>query len=372
MISLLAAAAILGQEIDGVWFSIGTGPDSPDNRLRYYIPNDRLKTDKNSPMKFKNAEGEMVPYKFPFLIAGYGRLGPNDPQFNMKFRIFSQDRKTHEELSPKVVRMLLQIWDLNMRRLQIDHSKAFNGQIVDVYLCWGGTPGGEQRFDYDTDGGRETRVNTIYIYDLPSFKDPVEMAREVAHEYGHATLPPIGGFKSPEDWANGYLGEKLYLKWLRDELKANKIGTDDTMGTTLPVLNDWVRKNVDPLIKQAVENGPRPSLMKGTGPNAMDATNGLILYMSELMPYDILFQSLKNFGGDVTAGGYLNALRDAVVNAERVPLRIDAKWKNIAFWVPTGPTGKLLNGNIVRRDGDWALIRPGLTGVCTIDNAAKK
>ena len=51
--------------------------------------------------------------------------------------------------------------------------------------------------------------------EIDTSKPQAEACRELAHEYGHAVLPAIGGFKSPEDWANGYLGERLFLRWLR-------------------------------------------------------------------------------------------------------------------------------------------------------------
>src|SRR5205807_841719 len=123
-----------------------------------------------------------------------------------------------------VARMVLRLYNQLQRHYHPGPPKGFLG-IVDVYLCWGGTPGGEQRFDIEKVGKppRQIDVNTIYIYDLASFKDPVEMAREVAHEYGHAVLPPVGGFGEPEDWGNGDAGERVFMRWLSEEMPAGRM-----------------------------------------------------------------------------------------------------------------------------------------------------
>jgi hypothetical protein len=363
VLAALALAGVLGQESDGLWTSIGE-PDAPTTRLQYFVPSARLDPPKASPKLFRVGDVD-APFEFPFQVAGYGRINPEkDTTFKLRFQVFSQDRKTQEGVSPLAVRMLLQIWDLNVRKLKIDHSSQYNSQVVDFYLCWGGTPGGEQRFDVEKKTG--TTVNTIYIYDLPSFKDPVEMAREVAHEYGHATLSPIGGFKTPEDWGNGQLGEKLYLRWLRDELAAKRIAPIDVMNADLGKLTAWVKKNVDPLVQVVAEKGPRPSLLEGTGQNAMDACNGLILYMEELLPTNVFTQSLKNLGGSIRATDYLPALKDALSSRQATALSIPNKWKNLAIWVPCSARQNIQNGTIVKREGDWALIRGAITGVTSI------
>lgn len=367
VLAALALAGVLGQESDGKWMSLGD-PDALTTRLQYFVPSARLEPAKTSPKLFKVGEQD-VPFEFPFQVAGYGRINPEkETTYRLRFQIFSQDRKTQEELSPLAARMLLRIWDLNVRKLKIDHAPQYNSQVVDFYLCWGGTPGGEQRFDVQRDPvtKKDVPVNTIYIYDLPSFKDPIEMAREIAHEYGHATLAPIAGFRTPEEWGSGYLGEKLYLRWLRDELEAKRIEPVDVMNADLGKLNAWVKKNVDPIVQLAAEKGPRPSLLEGFGPNAMDACNGLILYMEELLPANVFAQSLKNLGGSIKATDYLPALKDAMLGRPATALNIPNKWKNIAIWVPMNSQQQIQNGTIVRREGDWALIRGAITGITSV------
>lgn len=369
MLALLAVATLGAQGIEGSMTLVGES-DPDKARLQYFVPEARVEPPKKSPQLFTVGEEKMA-FEFPYQIGAYGRIDPaKDPTFRLRFRIFSQDRKTHESLGPLAARTLLQAWDLNIRKLKNDHPRAFNEGIVDVYLCWGGNPGGEHRFDFEEDrvNNRRISVNTIYVYDLPSFKEPVEMARELLHEYGHATLSAVGGFKTPEEWGNGQLGEKLFLRWMRDAFTEKKIADVDVMRADLPQLANWVKKNVDPLVQAVAERGPQRGLLEGTGQGAMDACNGLMLYMDELLPPNVFAQSLKNLGGDIRATEYLRAIKDALAVRPATALNIPNKWKNLAIWVPLAENWRLQNGTIVRREGDWALIRGGLAGVTSIIN----
>ena len=84
--------------------------------------------------------------------------------------------------------------------------EAANGTTpFDVWLCTGGGAGGEQ-----------WRSN-LYLYDLETPRSSIEWIREVVHEYSHLALPPIGGYTAPEYWANGYLGERLLVRWFMRE-----------------------------------------------------------------------------------------------------------------------------------------------------------
>jgi len=81
-------------------------------------------------------------------------------------------------------------------------QEAANGAApFDVWLCTGGQSGGEQWRD------------NIYLYDLDTPRSSIEWLRETVHEYAHLALPAVGGYDAPEYWANGYLGERLLVRW---------------------------------------------------------------------------------------------------------------------------------------------------------------
>jgi len=87
--------------------------------------------------------------------------------------------------------------------VQKTRREAAGTAPFDVWLCAGGQSGGEQ-----------WRSN-LYLYNLETPRSSIEWIREVVHEYSHLALPAIGGYNAPEYWANGYLGERLIVRWLQ-------------------------------------------------------------------------------------------------------------------------------------------------------------
>jgi len=335
-------------------------PDNGPSRLTVLQPVDRLASPKLSPRTFGDPP---IHWEFDWVTAGYVRNPQTkEERMDIRFQVYSQQRKNERDPALPLTQMLLRLWDFNRRRLAYDHNPTYADQLVDVYLCWGGTPGGEQRFDIDEQMkdrfGKPRHVNNIYIYDLASFEEPIEKAREIAHEYGHAILPPVGGFAEPEDWGNGYLGEKLYLTWIRDEMKLGRYGTYDSMGADLPALNKWISTNVDPLVLDAATKGPDAKLLSSTGQAAMDAYTGLAMYIYETMPPGVFARSLK-LNGTMKAKDYPDAIVTAAAEPEEIFLRIPEGLKDRAIWVPVGK-GKVFGAEVLKQQGDWAQIRPGL------------
>ncbi len=226
--------------------------------LYYQAGQDPLDPPRYSPKLFGE---EKRPWEFPWIVGGYANIKGDSPSADLKFRIYSQEHHETNDKSPQVARMLLRLWDMNLKRLKFVHSPVYHNGIVDVFLCFGGEAGGEQFFGEDTVGKTTYRNNSIFIYDMPSFTDSVEMAREVAHEYGHATLPPVGGYKQPEDWADGYLAEKIYLRWMRDAMTRGELGPIDAMGATKEGLDKWIATHVDPVELKAAQTEPTDAVM---------------------------------------------------------------------------------------------------------------
>jgi hypothetical protein len=342
-------------------FSLGD-PDKPSTHLLFYVHLDRSNPPKYSPKKFGTDDPE--PYEFDWEIEGLAKKHDSDP-FEMRFHVYSQEYKPDGDIAPQVMRMLLHLWDLNYRKFKFDHQEIYNN-IVDVYLCWGGTAGGEQRMDLDWDNQkppRQVKVNTIYIYDINSFTNPIEMAREVAHEYGHAVLTPVGGFVDPEDWGNGQLGEKLFLMSCRQEMAHDRLAPADVMGATLPMLNAWLKKNVDPLVYQDATEGPQFGLLMGQGQASMDAFTGLVCYADTLFGDQVTGLSLKLTSQQ--AKDYPGALLTACEQVGHVIVAIPEALKGKDIWVPLG-SGKVTGATVVKRNGDWALIRPGVVATTLI------
>jgi hypothetical protein len=344
MLVSVACAAVLAQP-----GSFGTMTELPsfsgeERRILLAVPDEKLDPPKPSP---RNG------WLFEWVVNAYGRQ-PNGAHA-LRFRVFSQERKAEGDRAPLVARMLMRLWDFNVQRLNLEHAEAYNNRIVDVYLTWGGKAGGEQRFDEDTEGGRRRKVNTIYIYDLASFTDPVEMAREVAHEYGHAVLPPVGGFREPEDWGNGVLGERLYLRWLRDEMRAGRLKPADAMGAELPALDAWVRRYCDALAEQAARFGPRLSVLAAGGPAALDAYVGVALLADATLPRKAFGRSLR-LTGSTKPTDYPAAVVAAVEESQPFEVR-PPLGPGQAFWMPLGAS-KATGAKVLQRAAGWAKVQP--------------
>ncbi len=293
---------------------------------------------------------------FPWLTEALGRTDPSDP-FVPRFHIYSQERKETGDVASASGRMLLRLWQMVKRRWRFDNPYAYHEGSVDVYLCLGGKPGGEQFFGEDfPPHGRPTSVNTICIYDLPSFTNPLEMAREVAHEYGHAVLPSVGGFVQPEDWANGYLGEKLFLRWVRDAMAAHTLEPADAMQVDFASLDGWVKARVDPLVTQAATNPPNFVLLKKTGLEAMNYYHGLVLYADTIMPKSVAARSMLLIGS-THAWDYPHSLLMATQELDRYTLAIPQTMTKNPIWIPLGK-GRLTGSRVLKREGEWAQIAP--------------
>jgi hypothetical protein len=302
-------------------------------------------------------------WSFDYLTAGYVPSSKNPGKSEVRFLCYSQTRRPTNDPAPGIVQNLLRLWSYNRYRLKIDHSEAYASRQIHLYLCDGGQAGGEQRFGEDRYVDRDTgravthKVNTIYIYDMPSFtKDRVEMLREIAHEYGHATLPPIGPFSKPEDWANGDLGERLYLRWLFEDLVAQRLQRGDVLGATSAGLDQYLKAKSDPLIREVASNGPNLDLLGKKGEAAMNAYLGLALYAERIMPAKQFARAIA-LTGSTKAIDFARAVVDAA-SEESWTVRVPYGFEGKRIWLPVGKA-KVSGATILARKGDWVQVQAG-------------
>lgn len=301
---------------------------------------------KLSPTKFRGQRWE-----YDWITSGYVKP-PGVKDYTLRFRVFSQQRKPGRDKGELVGRMAVRMWAMANRRLRIDHPALERGlRLVDFYLSWGGEAGGEQMIADDTEAGIRRKVNAIYVYDIASFTDPVEMAREVAHEYGHAVLPAVGGFEEPEEWANGFLGEKLFLRWLRDAMKSGAIQSEDVMGVPLLSLSKWVQRNVDPLVQRAASRDPN-TYLRGRDKTAMNAYIGVALYAESILPRDVFTVAMAT-----QSGGRARNFPSVIVEAAQDASYSVRATVGVNTWLPLGKSS-VEGAKIVARSGGWAQVQP--------------
>lgn len=296
-------------------------------------------------------------WKFPFVTAGYGQVSATAEQFELRFRVYSQERKVEADLAPLATRMLLRLWEYNIDRLRLDHSPAYFLQLVDVYLCNEGEPGGEHLFGEDQtnldEWGKPRKSNMIYIYDLETFVSLPEMAREVAHEYGHATLPPVGGFSSPEYWANGELGERLYLTWMLRELKKGTLKPIDCMGADMKGLETYAAVNVTPLIESVAVRGIDKEQWKPMNRATMELYLGAMLLAERIFPVEVFRRGLL-LGGQTVREAENGLARAAEEKA--FALQNLGPYVGKSIYIPSGDA-KITGAKVLGRKGIWTKIQ---------------
>ncbi len=148
---------------------------------------------------------------------------------------------------------------------------------IKAWLCETGLAGGEWKDD------------NLYLYDKPEARAPIEWIREVCHEYGHLVLPVIGGFERPEQWANGELGERLFIKWLVEEAE-HKVGErlpgplaqqalDARWGNEFVDAESYLNNRYRRTLKFWFDRGPDSDLLVGKDEAAMEYHLGFALYI---------------------------------------------------------------------------------------------
>ncbi|MCA1595780.1 MAG: hypothetical protein LC772_05090 [Chloroflexi bacterium] len=205
-------------------------------------------------------------------------------------------------------------------------------------------------------GGAEDE-GALYLLEAVHRRHPVELAREVAHEYSHLTVPGIRGFdgsRASEDWANGYLGEVLYTRWLGE----------DSNQTELPggAVLQWSEARCLALEGAFLKVGPgifsRPA-------NHFWEFEGALLYLGDLYGFPLLARVLA-FSQNTTGADTAQKIADALAGYPAAPVKVYGQLAALMLeggrWVPysAGSPCTLLPGSAVRqyvylRRGDYHL-----------------
>jgi hypothetical protein len=289
-----------------------------------------------------------------------------------RFRVFGQSTSPDGACPTpfSASRLLARLYDYNATVLRLDHSPEFGNRRVDIYLCGQGKAGGEQSFGEDPYTpdylGRPTKVNTVYIYDVFTLTDKLEACRELAHEYGHATLPPVKVAKAHEQWANGDLGERLYLSWLRDMAAKGALAPADYFDTTREALDRYYGRRVRPLVLGVAKNGPGLATLKKDDDHGFNGYLALACFARAVLPDEAFRRSLL-LNPDQSPSGFAKAVLEVVNERPKVKIaRPDGSLTE--FWIPVG-RGTPVGCDVLLKAGGWAKIRP--TGPVFVKNVVR-
>jgi len=116
----------------------------------------------------------------------------------------------------------------------------------------------------DGEAGAEEAGGNLWLHAIDTPRAPAEWVRELAHEYSHATLPTLGPYSKPERWANGYLGERLFLKWMLHDNRQTDVWSQpiDAAG--------YMTNQVTPLRELFLNEGPASPRLELTDADGMN------------------------------------------------------------------------------------------------------
>ncbi len=186
--------------------------------------------------------------------------------------------------------------------------------------------------------GGETRDANVYIFAASAIKSPLELVRTVAHEWGHLTLPAARGYAEPEYDAAGYLGERLYMKWLLGDRRTAYPKDMQEITNAIVLYN---ARQVAPLMARWQSGGPTSNALDGDRAISMDYYIGAVLDSDRAFGSRLVGDALFTIA-DTAPKDFLVALSGAVADRMRAGLKLA-----LPAWVPlkTG-TCEAANGGL--------------------------
>lgn len=265
-------------------------------------------------------------WTFQWMLYAYA-FNHTSREWELRFRVMWQDvpgsgGARRIELAQQTAQLLIRLSTL--LQVYAGLEPRFN-HVVNVWLAENGEAGGESFNE------------SIYLQEVGTPRSPAEWIRELAHEYGHQTFPAVGGYDKPEWAANGYLGERVFLRWL-------------TRNPT-PQLDPhpWVRAlnpadvrtlRVDRYLRQFLAAGPTADVLRGKDATAMDAFTGLALYLESardgrVLAEPMLKMTTPTFGADKGFFSWLEELDQRQLQAPGagVTYRVDELPRDLPVWV---------------------------------------
>jgi hypothetical protein len=199
-----------------------------------------------------------------FPLTDYGYVWePASARWVMKVRAH-RGPQASARLAEQALAAALCLYWVAREYLYCDPTRPQGGPI-DLWLASEGQPGARAN-------GR-----SLYLYSVGTERTPAEWLREVAHEYGHLSLPGIGGFTQTNDpWADGDLGELLFIKWLA----ANGDGSSALLPWSAKEAEAEARARRDLLIAQA-RGRPDAARLRSADAKARDYFLGLALRVEQ-------------------------------------------------------------------------------------------
>lgn len=220
-----------------------------------------------------------VEYPFSVGVNCLENVQDRETSGERRFEIFYQ-KKEDEAFARQVGSVMARLhW------LGLDYLGVTAGQGgASVWLTHTGKPGGEE-----ADG-------SLWLHAINEPRAPAEWVRELAHEYAHAVLPTLGPYSQPERWANGYLGERLFLKWMLHDNPQGDVWTEPIDGAA------YVANQVAPLRELFLNEGPESPRAALTDADGMHFLIGQFMLLEWAHGPVLLKEVLRRIGSPSPKG----------------------------------------------------------------------
>ena len=213
--------------------------------------------------------------------------GHNDPPPGLRLVTILHHEPADLKTAQQTARLIARLLRLHYEHFGREATFPRDADAADVWLAPETLPNAQE-------AGGETRDNQVYFFATEAPRSPIEWTRTVVHEWGHLTMNAARGFLAPENDAGGFLGERLYLKWLRED-KNPLVQRDD--GVVREGLNLYYERQISPLMERFRQSGPVARILNGMGQASMDLYIGGVLVSDSIDGSLLTGRALRNIEG---------------------------------------------------------------------------
>jgi hypothetical protein len=224
----------------------------------FIAPHDSLPNDQEDPVE-----------NWPFGSAVYVYTTHNGIKANLLCTIYYQTTD-YVDLAHRIGSLLAVIDNTYIEKMQA--SRADNHSPFNVWLC----------STAPVSNGGEQWQNNIYFYDIGDDRSSIEWIREIAHEYSHLAFRPVGGqYTFPEAFANGYLGERLLVRWLDRGAAGGIPSVEAAWKRTFGGYPNFERLLITPAIAEYTSHGLSKAELGRRDGTGMRYMIGMMLYIDD-------------------------------------------------------------------------------------------
>jgi hypothetical protein len=213
--------------------------------------------------------------------------GRSTPPQGLRLMAILHHEPSDLKIARQTARLIARLLRLHYEHFGREVTFPRDADIADIWLSPELSPG-------DPEAGGETQDNQVYFFATGSSRSPIEWTRTVAHEWGHLTMNAARGFREPENDAGGFLGERLYLKWLRADQNISPAPDDGVVRSGLDL---YYERQILPLISRFNRSGPVSKTLSAMTQESMDLYIGGVLASDTADGSLLTGRALRNIEG---------------------------------------------------------------------------